>query len=103
MELAKQRLVDELIRAGRKSSEYQGVRATLMKQSEYRFDEPGLKKALGARVWNKLTVAKLDKKKLEAAMANGDVDPVVVAAYAAEKESAPYIRLTENPKDEGRG
>lgn len=58
-------------------------------------DEDGLKKALGAPKFNKLTTAHLDKKKLEAAMDLGTVDPVIVGQYVTEKPSAAFIRFTE--------
>ncbi len=96
VEEARDMLVYELEKAGAKSHTYEGHRATVVKTSSYAFNESGLKKALGARVFNKMTTAKLDKKKLEAAMEAGDVDPRIVATYATEREGAAHIRLTES-------
>jgi len=57
-------------------------------------DEKGLRKALGARVFDKYTVKKLDKRKMEAAMETGEVDPVTVAKFVTERLSAPYPKFT---------
>jgi hypothetical protein len=68
---------------------------TFVQSHTVTIDEPRLKKALGAPVFNKLTTAHLDRKKLENAVDLGDVDPVVVAQCSAEKTSNPYLRFTE--------
>ncbi len=93
--LAKDNLVYQLELANAKSHVYDGYQATVVKTSSYAWNETGLKKALGARVFNKLTTAKLDKKKLEAALVSGEIDPRVAAAHAVEKEGAAFIRFTE--------
>lgn len=92
---AQNALIEQLALRGIKSHEFDGHRATVVKSSTYVFDEKGLRKAVGARSYNKWTTAKLDRKKLEKAVEAGDLDPVVLASYATEKEGAPYIRLTE--------
>lgn len=59
------------------------------------FEEAGLKKALGARQFNKLTVARLDRTKLEEAVQAGDVDPAVVAQYTKITPGSTTLRLTK--------
>lgn len=91
----REELIAELRNRGVKTHEHEGLRATMVQTTTYAFDESGLRKSLGVRVYNKLTTAKLDKKKLEKAVEDGQLDPVIVAQYATEKEGAPFIRFTE--------
>ncbi len=69
-------------------------RATYVSSSTFTVDETRLKKALGATSYNKLTTAKFDRKKLEAAMESGDVDPHVVSPCVTEKKSRPFLRTS---------
>lgn len=84
-------------RMQRKSYVHLGTRFTMVKSSAPNIDAAGLKKALGARLYNKFTTAKLDTKKLEAAMNDGLVDTVVVAQYTSYVDRKPYLRITEDP------
>jgi hypothetical protein len=59
-------------------------------------DEAGLRKALRAPVFDKLTVRKLDRSKLEMAMSLGDVDPMIVAKYTAFRASEPFLTYRES-------
>lgn len=64
-------------------------------------DEKGLRKALTAKVFDRYTVRKLDRKAMEAAMDAGEIDPVTVAKFVTEKLSAPYAKFTLTaPKEE---
>lgn len=64
--------------------------------------ERQLKKRLGATVWNKITKRVLDRQALEAAIADGIVDPGVVAQCSEEvPKGRPYVRVT--PKGAGKG
>lgn len=68
-------------------------------RDNYKIDEDKLKKALGAPLFNKLTTAKLDEDKIEAAIALGDVDPNVVAACTEHTETQYLeVRYTKKPK-----
>lgn len=69
-----------------KATKVEGVRTTI--------DENSLKRSLGEKLWMKVSSRVLDKKKLEAHIASGEVDPIVVAEASTEKEIAPYIKLT---------
>lgn len=79
------------------STEICGIKytTTATQRTSYSFDEAGLKKALGARVYNKFTIAKLDRTKLEEAVQAGAVDAGVVSQYATPTTSAQGIRLTK--------
>lgn len=69
-----------------KATKVEGIRTTI--------DENTLKKSLGEKLWMKVSSRVLDKKKLEAHIASGEVDPIVVAESSTEKANAPYIKLT---------
>lgn len=69
-----------------KATKVEGIRTTI--------DENSLKKSLGEKLWMKVSSRVLDKKKLEAHIASGEVDPIVVAESSTEKANAPYIKLT---------
>lgn len=56
-----------------------------------KIDETGLRKALGARVFNKFTVRKLDRKKFEHAVDTGEIDPLMVSQYIAVDESDQFV------------
>lgn len=57
-------------------------------------DEKGLRKALGARTFDKYTVRKLNRKAMEQAMERGEVSPMVVAKYVTEKPSQPHLKYS---------
>lgn len=57
--------------------------------------EDGLRKAITAPVFDRLCNLKLDRTKLEIAIAEGRVDPVVVASHTTKHQNKPYIKLTQ--------
>jgi hypothetical protein len=63
-------------------------------------DEKGLRRALTARVFDRYTTRKLDRKRLEEAMGTGAVDRMVVAKYVQMKDGDPYIKYTVSNKEE---
>jgi hypothetical protein len=73
--------------------------STVTSRTQTTFDELGLKKALGARSFNKLTISKLDKTKLETAINEGTLDPAVVAQYTTITPGAASLRLTKKAAD----
>lgn len=73
-------------------------RLTYARRSTVKVDEAGLKKAIGTRAWNKLTDRRFSNKKLELALDNDELDPMVVAPYLQEQISAPYLRQSEVKK-----
>ena len=75
---------------------------TFVQRETYEIDEKGLKKELTAKVFNRFTSPKLDRKKLEAAMNEGAVDTMLVAKHTKTKQSEPYLKFTEKEvNDEG--
>lgn len=60
-----------------------------------KIDEAKLKKNLGARLWQRVTTRTLDRNKLEALVAAGEIDPRIVARCSTEEPKKPYIRITE--------
>lgn len=63
-------------------------------------NEDSFKKEIGARAFNKLTTAKLDRKKLEAALDTGEVDPIILGKHTETKPSKAFIRYTEGTADD---
>lgn len=93
------KLVHLLEAKKRKTVEVNGTRFTVVRREIVRWNEPGLKRALGARVFNKLTTAKLDTKKLDAAIAAHQVDPLQVVAYGEVVPGKTYVKVTEVKSD----
>lgn len=64
---------------------------TYVQKSSTYIDEPGLRKALTAKVFDKYTKRVLDRKAMEAAMDEGSVDPVTVSKYVTPKPQKAYL------------
>lgn len=60
-------------------------------------DEPGLRKELGAKTFDKYTKRVLDRKAMEAAMDTGEIDPVIVSKHVQVVPGHPYLRTTDKP------
>jgi transcriptional regulator with AAA-type ATPase domain len=69
------------------------VNVTVVRGTKVNIDENGLKKALGASMWDKVTTKSLDMKKLQAYIASGEIDPMVVANVSKETAIAPYVTV----------
>ena len=69
-----------------KVTKVQGIRTII--------DEISLKKKLGAKAWEHVSTRVLDKMKLEAHIATGEVDPLVVAECSTEQPNKPYLKLS---------
>jgi len=72
--------------------------ATYTQRSTTQINEAGLRKALGARVFDKYTIKKLDRKAMEKAMEEGVVDPTTVAQYVEQVPGKTF--LTYRVKEE---
>lgn len=70
------------------------IKATLVKGTSIVIDEGRLMTELGTRLWTKVTSRTLDRKKLDTAIADGTVDPSIVAHASSEKPRKPYVRLS---------
>ncbi len=68
---------------------------TYVQNTTYEIDQKGLRRALTAKVFDRYTTKTLDRKALERAMSDGEVDPMVVARFVTEKPGKPYLRYTE--------
>ena len=72
--------------------------ATYTQRTTNQINENGLRKALTAKVYDRFTVKKLDRKALENAMTDGEIDPVIVAKFVEQVPGKTY--LTYRTKDE---
>ena len=77
-----------------KSATVHGRKFTMVASERTVIDEDGLKKGMGAKAWNKFTIRKLDRSKLERAISDGSVDPVLVARHSVVKRDTPHIRIS---------
>lgn len=68
--------------------------ATRTQSARYAIDEKSLQSKLGAALWKKVTTRILDRKKLDAFVASGEIEPLVVAECTTESHNAPYIKIT---------
>lgn len=68
---------------------------TIARQTRTVVDEQGLSAALDPEIFDSLLKKQLDKKKLEAALEEGRVDPDVVAPHLDLKEGDPFVVFTE--------
>lgn len=74
--------------------EDRSIKATKVEPVRTVIDENSLKRTLGEKLWMKVSSRVLDKKKLEAHIASGEVDPLAVAECSTESPSAPYVKLS---------
>jgi hypothetical protein len=70
------------------------LKATRTQNSSLVFDEQALASKLGEDMWERVSTRSLDKKKLEAHIATGEVSADVVGECATEKVSAPFIKIS---------
>lgn len=91
-------IIDTLDRAEQKSIavdiDGRTVKATKVQSVKTLIDENSLKRSLGEKLWMKVSTRVLDKKKLEAFIATGEVDPMIVAECSTESGNAPYVKIT---------
>jgi hypothetical protein len=69
-------------------------KVTMVAGERLEIDEGGLRKDLSAPVFDKLCNLKIDRTKLELAIAEGRVDPVVVASHTTHRHNRPFVKLT---------
>lgn len=102
-DLAQQALLDQMEEKHQKS--YKWIRegrtrqVTYVKSERSVIDEKGLRKALTAKVFDKYIEKKLNRKKLEEAMNEGVVDPMVVAQHVTTVPGKAYLRFTEHEEE----
>jgi hypothetical protein len=70
-------------------------RLTYVQQHQTFIDEPGLRKALTAKVFDRYTKRVLDRKAMELAMDAGTVDPITVSRFVTTRPKKPFLTYTE--------
>lgn len=70
-------------------------RLTYVQQHITDIDEPGLRRALKAKVFDRFTKRVLDRKAMELAMDTGEVDKVVVSRFVTQRPKKPFLTYTE--------
>jgi len=68
---------------------------TFVQQHVTHIDEPGLRKALTAKVFDRYTKRVLDRRAMELAMDAGSVDPITVSRYVSQVPKKPFLSYTE--------
>jgi transcriptional antiterminator Rof (Rho-off) len=71
-------------------------KVTVVQSETLKVDEDSLVKALGKRMYNKVSVRKVDKKMLELAIKDGEISPQAVANSMVISKSTPYIRVSQS-------
>lgn len=98
-EKATEAIVAEMMVRGRKTTrtEIDGAvhKVSVVASERVKVDEVGLRKALGAKTYDKLVKRSLDQSLLRKAMGAGTVNPAVVAQFTEIVASRPYVKVTE--------
>jgi hypothetical protein len=68
---------------------------TFVQQHVTHIDEPGLRKALTAKVFDRYTKRVLDRRAMELAMDSGTVDPITVSRFVTQVPKKPFLSYTE--------
>lgn len=101
---AEQVLLKELEARKQKTLTYSTDRVkfsvTYTQRDGAKINEQGLRRALTAKVFDKFTVKKLDRKALVKAMEEGEIDPRVVAQYVEDVPGKVYLTYRVKEIDE---
>ena len=104
LELAEEELTEALQAAGQKTitlTEGDKVqRATYVQTESTKIDEEGLRKAVGVKIWNKVTDRKVNKAKLVTVIGEGEVSQELASSFITVQKNKPYIRYSEGQKRE---
>ena len=76
------------------TSDGRSLTGTLVRAERLVYDEAGLEVHLGKKLWDAVTVRKLDKALLEAHVVTKAIREDVVASYTEIKQNAPFIKLS---------
>jgi hypothetical protein len=103
-EEAQSRLIKQMQADQRKSFRWtaNGVNQNITYVQQYLtiIDEPGLRKALRAKVFDRYTKRVLDRRAMEAAMDAGEVDPVTVSRFTRQQPKVPFLSYKVTPVKE---
>lgn len=69
-------------------------KASMMQNTSRAIDESKLKRKVGPGIWRRITTLSLDRKKVDALVADGTIDPVDLAACITETPSKPFVKVT---------
>lgn len=89
-----ERLCKEMEATQTKTYTTDDAKVTYVRNSTTKIDEKGLRRALRAKVFDRYTVRKLDRRAMEAAMDTGEVDPVIVSKFVHTEYTKPYLRVS---------
>lgn len=73
---------------------------TYVRGSTTRIDEVGLRKAMGARNFDRYTRKTLDRRAMEKAMGAGEVDTVTVSRFVTVVPKKPYLNHSHKEEEE---
>jgi hypothetical protein len=85
-------VISEFKSAGVKKVETDSGRLTLIEASTVKWNEEVLEELLTTAQWNRVTVRKVDKARLEAELLVGRIDASDVEVAKTIKDSKPYLR-----------
>lgn len=68
---------------------------TFVRRNTVEVDEPGLRKALTAKVFDRYTKRVLDRKRMETAIEAGEVDPITVSRFTTLRPAKAYLDYRE--------
>jgi phosphoenolpyruvate-protein kinase (PTS system EI component) len=68
---------------------------TFVQQHTTVIDEPGLRKALTAKIFDRYTKRVLVRQAMERAMDEGKIDPITVSRFVTQRPKKPFINYTE--------
>jgi hypothetical protein len=99
LEEAAARLRKQMESDQRKSFRWEkdGIRRSISYVQQYTInvDEPGLRRALRAKTYDRYTKRVLDRRAMEKAMDSGEVDPVVVSRFTSRIAKKPFLTYSE--------
>lgn len=72
-----------------------GIKSTIVQKVKMTIFEDILKKKVGAAMWNKITTKALDRKKLDAFVASGEITSAVLAESSETNPESPYATITK--------
>jgi methionine synthase I (cobalamin-dependent) len=76
------------------------IKATVAQREVVNIDEPGLRKALGAKLFDTYCTKKLDKTALRRGISDNQVDPVIVAQHSQVSMGKAYVLFSEPAEKE---
>lgn len=71
------------------------ISVVLVQSERLVIDEARLKTEVGSKIWEKVSTRSLDRKKLDAAIALGDISTTTLGKVSEIHQNNPYLRITE--------